>query len=73
WRSALNRPTRDTTCSCGPACAMPMARARLSGWPHLAGLGVRALWAVAIREDQGQPVMGWYVLLQGAETQATDA
>jgi predicted TPR repeat methyltransferase len=37
------------------------------------GLGVRALWAVAIREDQGQPVMGWYVLLQGAETQATDA
>jgi hypothetical protein len=36
-------------------------------------MGVRALWAAAIREDQGQPVTGWYVLLQGAEIQATDA
>ena len=31
------------------------------------GLGIRALWEAAIREDQGRPVMGWYVLLQRAE------
>lgn len=37
------------------------------------GLGVRALWAAAIREDQGQPVMGWYVLLQRAPAQAVNA
>lgn len=28
------------------------------------GLQVRSLWAAAIRQDQCQPVMGWYVLLQ---------
>jgi predicted TPR repeat methyltransferase len=37
------------------------------------GLGVRALWSAAIREDQGQPVMGWYALLQRAEAKAVDA
>jgi predicted TPR repeat methyltransferase len=37
------------------------------------GLRVRALWAAAIREDQGQPVMGWYVLLQRAEAETADA
>lgn len=28
------------------------------------GLGVRALWAAPIREDQRRPMQGWYVLLQ---------
>lgn len=28
------------------------------------GLSVQAIWSAPIREDQGQPVMGWYVLLQ---------
>lgn len=37
------------------------------------GLGVRALWASAIREDQGQPVMGWYVLLQRTQAKAVNA
>jgi predicted TPR repeat methyltransferase len=37
------------------------------------GLGVRALWSAAIREDQGQPVMGWYALLQRSEAKAVDA
>jgi predicted TPR repeat methyltransferase len=36
------------------------------------GLRVRALWAAPIREDQGQLVMGWYVLLQRAETKTAD-
>ncbi len=37
------------------------------------GLAVRALWAAAIREDQGQQVMGWYVLLQRAEANTVHA
>jgi hypothetical protein len=37
------------------------------------GLVVRALWAAAIREDQGQPVMGWCMLLQHAEVKTANA
>ncbi|WP_291009759.1 tetratricopeptide repeat protein [Hydrogenophaga sp.] len=50
-----------------PSLRYAHGRAAIERLATSCGLSVRALWAAAIREDQRQPVMGWYALLQRSD------